>query len=568
MFKCEYRLRNEIEQKKELTLGNYVPELVVVMLYVVFYIIVSVWHEPWFDESEAWQIAKCASLREVLFQIPHYEGHPALWHIILMIPAKLGWPYEISLKAIGGIIIISDVFLLEFKCKIKRWIKLLIPFTYFFFYQYGINVRPYGLLLLFVFLSAITFKKRDEKPFRFVATLIGMCLSSAYGILFAGGIAVAWLIDIVRETNVASFVKNIFRSKRVLSLLVLLLVAVMIIVQILPRQDTYATAVSSASNNIILRLICALLTFIPECIITENVWSVCENNLQSVAFPIDKLVVTSLIGLFIWLIIFIYSKRKLFKYILLPYVFFAVFAASVYFTAHHIGLVLFILVFGLWINGDSSENALINDIILFASAKSNKVVLAVKKYWKQLRLFSNFVIVALFGLSIYWSVMSAILDYKYQYSYGRGASAFIKEYSLDELVVVAAWQNFDINGDGISDLDTNCMYSPVNLYPYFDDEFVANMNYGYSTHRIANDEENAINIEMWKTRGVPDVLIGAADVAELTDGEYCRLDYSPIFQLDMKYIWRGAEYIAYDYIYLRNDLLEEYGLTSLNSSTY
>jgi len=41
-------------------------------------------HEPWFDEVQAWMIARCATIKELLTVIPHYEGHPPLWHMILM----------------------------------------------------------------------------------------------------------------------------------------------------------------------------------------------------------------------------------------------------------------------------------------------------------------------------------------------------------------------------------------------------------------------------------------------------------------------------------------------------
>ena len=66
-----------------------VPELIVIVLYVVFYTIVTIFHEPWFDESEAWQIARCASIKDILFVIPHYEGHPVLWYFILMLQARV-----------------------------------------------------------------------------------------------------------------------------------------------------------------------------------------------------------------------------------------------------------------------------------------------------------------------------------------------------------------------------------------------------------------------------------------------------------------------------------------------
>ena len=58
-------------------------------------------HEPWFDEAQAWAIARSGSLKEILFEIPHYEGHPPLWDLILLPFAKLGAPYELSLAIVN-----------------------------------------------------------------------------------------------------------------------------------------------------------------------------------------------------------------------------------------------------------------------------------------------------------------------------------------------------------------------------------------------------------------------------------------------------------------------------------
>ena len=57
-------------------------------------------HEPWFDEIQAYLIARDASVHDILFHLPHYEGHPPLWHLLLMIPARLGLSCKASLNAV------------------------------------------------------------------------------------------------------------------------------------------------------------------------------------------------------------------------------------------------------------------------------------------------------------------------------------------------------------------------------------------------------------------------------------------------------------------------------------
>lgn len=53
----------------------------VLLIYCALHLALTVFHEPWYDEAEAWQIARCASIKDILFTIPHYEGHPPLWHL-------------------------------------------------------------------------------------------------------------------------------------------------------------------------------------------------------------------------------------------------------------------------------------------------------------------------------------------------------------------------------------------------------------------------------------------------------------------------------------------------------
>ena len=164
-------------------------EWAALILFALSNLLISCYHEPWFDEAQAWQIAKCASLREILFVLPHYEGHPPLWHLLLVVPARLGVPFELGLKSVGFVISTTTAALLLFRSKMPRPARLLLPFSYFFFYQYGVIIRPYSLALLVLLLLGMAFEDRNTKPWRFTGLLALLCLSSAYGIVLAGGIA-------------------------------------------------------------------------------------------------------------------------------------------------------------------------------------------------------------------------------------------------------------------------------------------------------------------------------------------------------------------------------------------
>lgn len=102
---------------------------IVFIAYVTVTVTVSCFHEPWFDEAQAWLIARDCSWKELLTVRTHYEGHPPLWWMLLAIPAKLGMPYEIGLKSLNLMCAALMIWLLEFKTKLPELLKVILPFS-------------------------------------------------------------------------------------------------------------------------------------------------------------------------------------------------------------------------------------------------------------------------------------------------------------------------------------------------------------------------------------------------------------------------------------------------------
>ena len=107
---------------------NHRAEWLAFGLFVVIYIVSAILHEPMYDEAQAWMIARDASWREILWEIPHYEGHPPFWHLFLAIFAKSGVSIDVGLRIVGGFFSISTVALLLFKSPFPKTIKCLLPF--------------------------------------------------------------------------------------------------------------------------------------------------------------------------------------------------------------------------------------------------------------------------------------------------------------------------------------------------------------------------------------------------------------------------------------------------------
>ena len=168
----------------------------ILLLYIIGVAFTMYHNEPWFDVAQAWQIARCATLKEIFFVIPHYEGHTPLWYLILLPFAKSGLPYDFSLKLVNLVFSASAMAVLIWKSPFPKPIRYALPFTYFLFYQYGVISRPYSILMLGFFLAASFYKERDTKPMRFVLALFLICATCSYGIVLSGGIAILWVFEI------------------------------------------------------------------------------------------------------------------------------------------------------------------------------------------------------------------------------------------------------------------------------------------------------------------------------------------------------------------------------------
>ena len=123
-------------------------ECVLLCGYILALAAFMYFHEPWYDEAQAWLIARDGSLRDLLFVIPHYEGHPPLWFGILAVFAKAGADFDLTIKLLTLIINAGAMAVLLFRSPFPRVVRAVLPFTYFLFYQHGVICRPYSLLLL------------------------------------------------------------------------------------------------------------------------------------------------------------------------------------------------------------------------------------------------------------------------------------------------------------------------------------------------------------------------------------------------------------------------------------
>jgi hypothetical protein len=171
-----------------------VAEVVTLCLYAALLIWAIPHHEPWADEAQAWQIARNLPLDRI-FPLLSYEGHPGLWYLFLRLLSRLHVSYA-SMHWIAAGIAFLGVSLLVLASPFPRWLRLLLPFTFYLSFQYAIVARSYVLAPLLIFLCAFFWRERLEKPLS-IAICLGLLANVApHTAVISGGLAIVYAIDL------------------------------------------------------------------------------------------------------------------------------------------------------------------------------------------------------------------------------------------------------------------------------------------------------------------------------------------------------------------------------------
>ncbi len=167
-------------------------------LYVAIVAITIHYHEPWADEAQAWLLARDASLFELCTRLLHYEGTPGLWHTILHLLIRVGMPYA-GLNVVSATLGTAAAGLLLWRVPLPVVFRLLLPFTYFICYQYGVIARSYSLLPALTVGCAILFKGPLTKIIPLTALLCLMAAVSVHGFAFSVAIWFAFHLSLLRR---------------------------------------------------------------------------------------------------------------------------------------------------------------------------------------------------------------------------------------------------------------------------------------------------------------------------------------------------------------------------------
>lgn len=538
-------------------------DVITLIIYLLGVCTVSFFHEPWFDEAQAWAIARSGTIKEILFEIPHYEGHPPLWHLILVPFAKLGAPYELSLAAVNIFFMTLAVAVLLFKSPFPKLIRCLLPFNFFLFYQYGVISRPYCILVLAIFLAAVCYKNRNEHPVKYLLCLALMCAVHSYGIMIAGCLCIVWLIEIFTEYKKSGKLADILKDRRCWLMFCLLIFAMLVMAAIVPDENVYLGGKMSSETEKKFDFSCINILFC-FVIFSDSIITSFFNYAgvpSEIASQIPVIVVSILlVALFVTIT---YRNKKLLTF-LLPYGVLSIFGSFVYISPHHIGVITAFVIFVLWIIVDENGKVLLPEYMNKISAKIGKKLKVILKAIAFLPLL----------IPIAWSCTSSYFDIRYPYWFDEAAD-FIKEYHLDDYKIIGYWQqvlNGEIDDDAFWNVDEadymwhdypNLQGISVALNPYFDKNIFCYFNIDkhdktFQYYRANTQKEAEEEFSKWREQGEPDVVIERCEITKA----YPDIDVDDYVAVKRIYFYKPYKFETYDQyitIYVTKDLFNKIG---------
>ena len=412
----------------KISVFEYIKEryqIIVFAFYVALMAVAVSHHEPWMDEAQAWLLAKDTGFKELFIKYLRYEGSPGLWHLILMIPAKLGFPYY-SINILSALFASVGVWLFIKYSPFPAFIKILYPFSFFVFFQYGVVARNYCLISPILFLIAINYDKKQQHPFRFLLLLCLLANISAHTLLIAGSIAFVHFFDIIKSW------KNFdarTRTHQLTALFLFGLIALFVVYIIMtPSDQIYAGYINLDISNI---------------------WLVSRKMLAGSLIMNEYTQFPWLFGT-VAVVIFLttvwwFFKNKLGLLYLMPLLLLSLLFGMKYRNLWHQGVLFLLWIFVLWIS--------------------------LSKHLKEKPTGLSKAVIAGIGLvltvQVYWCIKAVSYDISHNYSAGYSVAKYLKANKLDkENIYFSGWKN-------------------ISILPYFQKNIFSNHNNG-SNHRFWN----------------------------------------------------------------------------------
>jgi hypothetical protein len=106
-------------------------------------------HTPGRDELQAWLIARASHSPVELLANMQHEGHPPLWHALLMLVQWVtGSASPLGLRGLSLAIALATSALIVFRAPFSLALRVVVVLNYFVLFEYGTIARCYGIGML------------------------------------------------------------------------------------------------------------------------------------------------------------------------------------------------------------------------------------------------------------------------------------------------------------------------------------------------------------------------------------------------------------------------------------
>lgn len=277
--------------------GKIVLEFAALAAYSAVVLILVLNHEYWFDEAQAWNIARDNDIAGI-FGMMKYEGHPPLWHLVLKIFISFGCSWRaLGLISWGASTLAAAVII--FALPAKPYLKAAMLLSGGMLYVNSVIARVYCLINLLVVLLAWIYPHRKKHPLLFgliVALLADshICMCGLVGI-----VGIFMLIDYFKDFKTNGVKQNVLNT---FGLLIAGTGVVMLILPLLNSlgSNSYAAELNFTVGTVFKKLFMAS---------SEIVGSACMGDLPSILGALlSVLIQAALIPTFI----FLWKKHRAF----------------------------------------------------------------------------------------------------------------------------------------------------------------------------------------------------------------------------------------------------------------
>ena len=220
------------------------------LLWLIITFVTAITHESWIDEIYAWQISKF-SIPDIFYEM-RYEGHFALWYLILAPFSHLGFPLK-TLGIISWVFNSAAVFYFIKRAPFEYWAKIILIFTVPFLYTNPAISRCYVLMPLLIFILADVFaqiqKKKDvyKKCDAYIICAVLLALLANTHVYIEGFTGIVGLILFCRTVREWKELSKKQKRNRIIAFIIAIGGALIALLQILPSLGNSSVFVSG--NN-------------------------------------------------------------------------------------------------------------------------------------------------------------------------------------------------------------------------------------------------------------------------------------------------------------------------------